>query len=83
MPRSSIALPAHAGQHRGLGESHAALAEACHSTRRMFRERFESQTELIRLVLPPIVFLVLGASVVVFVIGLLSGLLRLITDLAS
>jgi general secretion pathway protein F len=65
------------------GESHAALAEACHSARRMFRERLESQTELIRLVLPPIIFLVLGASVVVFVIGLLSGLLKLITDLAS
>ena len=65
------------------GESHAALAEACHSARHMFRERLESQTELIRLVLPPIVFLVLGASVIVFVIGLLSGLLKLITDLAS
>ena len=47
----------------------------------MFRERLESQTELIRLVLPPIVFLVLGASVVLFVTGLLSGLLNLIVFL--
>ena len=65
------------------GESHAALAEACHSARHMFRERLESQTELIRLVLPPIIFVVLSASVIIFVVGLLNGLLRLITGLVS
>lgn len=63
------------------GESHAALAEACHSARQMFRERLESQTELIRLVLPPVVFALLGASVIFFVTGLLSGLLKLLVDL--
>ena len=64
------------------GESHAALAEACQSARQMFRERLESQTELIRLVLPPIVFLVLGASVFFLVVGLLGGLLNLIVELS-
>jgi type II secretory pathway component PulF len=64
------------------GENHAALAEACHSARQMFCERLESQTELIRLVLPSMIFLLLGASVLFVVLGFFSGLLKLVTDLS-
>ena len=63
------------------GESHAALAEACQSAQEMFSQRVKSQTELIGLVLPPIVFLLLVATVIFFVAGLLSGLLNLIVAL--
>ena len=63
------------------GERHAALAEACQSAQEMFSQRVKSQTELIGLVLPPIVFLLLVATVIFFVAGLLSGLLNLIVAL--
>jgi type II secretory pathway component PulF len=65
------------------GENHAALPEACQSARQMFCERLESQTELIRLVLPSMIFLLLGASVLFVAIGFFSGLLKLMVDLTG
>ena len=44
----------------------------------MFHERLESQTELVRFVLPPIVFLLLGASVLFVTAGLLGGVLKMV-----
>ena len=63
------------------GENHAALAGACESARQMFHERLESQTELVRFVLPPIVFLLLGASVLFVTAGLFGGVMKMIVAL--
>jgi type II secretory pathway component PulF len=67
------------------GESNNALAESLGNARRMMAERFELQLRLIRLVVPPIVF-ILAAGSAVFVaygwIGALSHAVRLLTDLS-
>jgi hypothetical protein len=47
----------------------------------MFYERSESQTELVRFVLPPIVFLLLGASVLFVTAGLFGGVMKMIVAL--
>lgn len=64
------------------GESHAALAEACGGARQMFRERVESQNELIRLVLPPLFYLLMGVLAVLMYVGMFGGLLNLVKDLS-
>ncbi len=63
------------------GESHGALAEACRSARQMFHERLESQIELVRLVVPPMIFLLLCASGWFVIAGFFGGLLKMIVDL--
>ncbi len=65
------------------GESNNALAESLNSARRMTAERFELQLRLIRLVVPPLVFL-LAAGSAVFVaygwIGALTHAIRMLSD---
>ncbi len=64
------------------GQRHAALAEALESARRMFYERFELQTQWVRLVLPPAVFLFVGISALFMATRFLGGLLSLLWDLS-
>jgi len=64
------------------GERTSKLPKALEMGRAMFGARFTQQTELTRLVLPPIVF-VLVAATVLFTMSTMFTILRLITDLAS
>jgi type II secretory pathway component PulF len=63
------------------GERHSALADALQTARGMFLDRFELQTQLARLILPPIVFLLIAGSVFFMATGIFA-LIRLITALS-
>ncbi len=64
------------------GERNAALGDALRAGREMFSDRFNLQTQITRLVLPPIVFLLVAFSVML-VMSAFFLLIKLITDLAS
>ena len=56
------------------GGRHDALADSLASAAAMYRDRFELQLRLVRIVLPPIVFLLVGATVLFVVYGLLGSI---------
>ena len=62
------------------GESHAALAEALESSRQMFSDRFELQIQLVRFILPPIVFLMVTGSALLIAYGYLAYIPKLLND---
>lgn len=67
------------------GEHHAALAEALESARRMMIERFDLQLRLIRLTVPPIVFLLVMGSALFVAYGWMHAMthaIRMIADLS-
>jgi type II secretory pathway component PulF len=64
------------------GEHHAALAEALDSARRMMIERFELQLRLIRLTVPPLVFLLVMGSALFVSYGWFDAVTRAIRMLA-
>ena len=56
------------------GERHAALADSLASAAAMYRDRFELQLRLVRIVLPPIVFLLVAATVLFVAYGVLGSI---------
>lgn len=64
------------------GESHGALAEALDSGRQMFADRFELQVQLVRFILPPIVFVIITGSAFLTAYGFLAYVPKLILDLS-
>ncbi len=67
------------------GQRHSALGDALEGARQMYLDRFELQLQLIRLILPPIVFLLVGGSALFVAYGLLGSIgsfVKLLTDLA-
>jgi general secretion pathway protein F len=56
------------------GRRHAALADSLETSARMYRDRFELQLRLIRMVLPPMVFVVVAASAILISFGWLNSL---------
>jgi type II secretory pathway component PulF len=65
------------------GEEHAALPPVLSDSRQMFAERFEQQVQLVRWILPPIVFLLAAISVCLVVGSIYGPLMQLIQDLAT
>jgi general secretion pathway protein F len=65
------------------GEQRASLASALETAREIFMDRFDRQTELTRLVLPPVVFLIIAGSVFFVVNGILSSVLLLVQWMAN
>jgi type II secretory pathway component PulF len=62
------------------GSEHGALADALRAARRLFEDRFALQVQLMRLILPPIAFLILASSILV-VVRLMGSAISLLTDL--
>ncbi len=62
------------------GERHGALADALHTAHDMFFDRFELQTQLTRLIVPPIAFALIAASALFVASGVL-GIMSLIEGL--
>jgi type II secretory pathway component PulF len=58
------------------GDRHAALADSLASARQMYRERFELQLRLIRIVLPPVIFLIVAGSALFIAYGWLISIGR-------
>ena len=65
------------------GEAHHALADALQGARQMYLERFELQLGLIRLIVPPVIFLLVAASVLLVAYGWISAVTSAIRMLAS
>jgi type II secretory pathway component PulF len=65
------------------GEAHHALVEALDGARQMYLERFELQLRLVRLVVPPLVFLLVAASVLLVAYGWISSVTSAIRMLSS
>lgn len=65
------------------GEQHSALSDALASARQVFCDRLELQTQLVRMVLPPIAFFLIAGSVLFVVAGMFGALQRLIFDLST
>jgi type II secretory pathway component PulF len=65
------------------GEKHAALADALDTARAMFAGRFERQTVLTRLVLPPVVFLIIAGSVLWVLNGIFATLIGAVYALSD
>jgi type II secretory pathway component PulF len=66
------------------GQRHTALADSLDSARQMYLDRFELQLQLMRLILPPIAFLLVGGSALFVAYGLLgsvTSMVKLLTDL--
>jgi type II secretory pathway component PulF len=63
------------------GEHHAALTEALNAARQMYLDRFDLQLRLLRLVFPPIVFVIIFATAWLVLFELVTPLIKLITDL--
>jgi type II secretory pathway component PulF len=63
------------------GQTQSALSEALAGAQEMYAERFELQVRLARLVLPPVVLVVVLASVSLVLYATLTPVVRLITDL--
>lgn len=64
------------------GESHATMAEALDTAAEIFRGRAQGQLSLVRLAVPPIVFLFVAIAVVSAMVACLSPLFRTIQSLA-
>ncbi len=65
----------------GWGESNAALADSFETAQEMFAERFALQVQLIRLLLPPIVFVAVAGSALFVMFNTTEMSLSLIRDL--
>jgi len=65
------------------GETRHALVEALEGARQMYLERFELQLRLVRLVVPPLVFLLVAASVLLVAYGWISSVTSAIRMLSS
>jgi type II secretory pathway component PulF len=65
------------------GQRHSALSEALASARQMYCDRLELQTQLVRLIFPPIVFLLVAGSVLFVVGGIYGALQQIIVDLST
>ncbi|MGD9719844.1 MAG: type II secretion system F family protein [Pirellulales bacterium] len=66
------------------GEEHHALGSALERASQMYRERFELQLRLIRVVLPPLVFLLVAGSALLVAAGWLGSIamaIRLLTGM--
>jgi type IV pilus assembly protein PilC len=64
------------------GEQHAALTDALSAARQMYLDRFDLQLRLLRLVFPPIVFVIIFATAWFVMFELVMPLVKLITDLS-
>ncbi len=56
------------------GEQHAEVADTLQTAEEMYRDRFELQLRLIRVVLPPLVFLLVAASVLFITYGWMGSI---------
>jgi type II secretory pathway component PulF len=65
------------------GENNAALPDALRSASTMFAERFDLRLQLVRVVVPAIVFGLIAASALFVAGSIFQGLFKLITDLSS
>ncbi len=59
------------------------MKEALQGARQMYLERFELQLGLIRLIVPPVIFLLVAASVLLVAYGWISAVTAAIRMLAS
>jgi type II secretory pathway component PulF len=65
------------------GQRHAALADSLDSARQMYRDRFDQQLRLIRVVVPPIIFLLVAGSALFVAYGWLSSITAALKLLAA